>query len=216
MPIEPKVNYNLFYQRQLPHYQPEEATFFVIFWLVSALPGDVVQSWMQEKSSMGEKLNRINDPDERLNKIETFRKPQCEHWDKALDCSDKGPIWLEDRRIATMVTDEIKRNDNKLYRLIVFCIMPNQVHLVCQPLPKSDEHYYSLAEIPKVVKGGSAIQANKIMTHLGAFWEHESYDHAIRDEAELQRIIDYGLNNPVKAGLVDTWNQWEWTNYKYA
>ena len=42
----------------------------------------------------------------------------------------------------------------------------------------------------------------------GAFWQHESYDHVVRDEQELIRIVRYILNNPVKAGLVANWQDY--------
>ena len=41
--------------------------------------------------------------------------------------------------------------------------------------------------------------------------QHESYDHVVRDGEELDRIIAYVLNNPVKAGLVKNWRQWKWS-----
>ena len=44
----------------------------------------------------------------------------------------------------------------------------------------------------------------------GAFWHHESYDHYVRDE-ELNRIIQYIVNNPVKAGMVEDWRDWKFT-----
>jgi hypothetical protein len=47
----------------------------------------------------------------------------------------------------------------------------------------------------------------------GACWQHESYDHLIRSAAELERIIAYTLNNPVKAKLVKDWQDWLW-NYR--
>ena len=43
------------------------------------------------------------------------------------------------------------------------------------------------------------------------FWDAESYDHFVRDDAELSRIINYVLNNPVKAGLCKQIFQWPWT-----
>jgi REP element-mobilizing transposase RayT len=49
----------------------------------------------------------------------------------------------------------------------------------------------------------------------GPFWQHENYDHVIRDEGELERIIQYVIYNPVKAGLTDDWKQWKWTYCKY-
>jgi hypothetical protein len=33
----------------------------------------------------------------------------------------------------------------------------------------------------------------------------------VRDEDELERIVLYIINNPVKAGLVDDWNDWPFT-----
>ena len=43
------------------------------------------------------------------------------------------------------------------------------------------------------------------------FWDAESYDHFVRDDAELARIINYVLNNPVQAGLVKDWRDWKWS-----
>jgi REP element-mobilizing transposase RayT len=40
----------------------------------------------------------------------------------------------------------------------------------------------------------------------GNFWQHESYDHVVRNEKEFERIITYVIENPVKAGLVEEWH----------
>ena len=45
----------------------------------------------------------------------------------------------------------------------------------------------------------------------GAFWQSESYDHVVRNDVELKRIIAYVLNNPVKAGLVENWQDWPYS-----
>ncbi len=42
----------------------------------------------------------------------------------------------------------------------------------------------------------------------------ESYDHVIRTADELERTIQYVLNNPVKAGLVASWEEWPWSYIK--
>ncbi|RKY56230.1 MAG: hypothetical protein DRP89_01765 [Candidatus Neomarinimicrobiota bacterium] len=52
----------------------------------------------------------------------------------------------------------------------------------------------------------------KYLGRMGAFWQDESYDHIVGYEKELERIIYYVLNNPVKAGLVNNCEKWEW-NY---
>ena len=63
----------------------------------------------------------------------------------------------------------------------------------------------------KNIKSYSAREANKILGRRGSFWQAESYDHIVRDEDELERIIKYVIYNPVKAGLVDRWEDWKHT-----
>lgn len=67
----------------------------------------------------------------------------------------------------------------------------------------------------RLLKGSTARECNKILNRNGTFWQHESYDHVIRDPEELERTIWYVLNNPVKAQLVESWELWQWSYCKY-
>jgi putative transposase len=62
----------------------------------------------------------------------------------------------------------------------------------------------------------TAREANLVLGRTGSFWQHENYDHVVRDEAELRRIILYVVHNPVKAGLVEHWEDWKWTYCKHS
>jgi putative transposase len=55
-----------------------------------------------------------------------------------------------------------------------------------------------------------------ILEREGEFWQHENYDHVVRSEAELSRIIQYVVNNPVQAGLAEKPKDWKWTYSKYG
>ena len=70
---------------------------------------------------------------------------------------------------------------------------------------------YPLKRIMQSLKRYTARQANKVLERKGAFWQAESYDHVVRDADELVRIVQYVINNPVKAGLVSYWEAWPWT-----
>ncbi|WP_240540755.1 transposase [Hymenobacter montanus] len=84
--------------------------------------------------------------------------------------------------------------------------MPNHVHMVVE-LPETAP---PLIRTMQRLKGYTATQANKLLARSGTFWQPESYDHVVRP-GELERIINYVLENPVKAGLVDEWGQWPHT-----
>ena len=76
--------------------------------------------------------------------------------------------------------------------------------------------HFGLTEILHSLKRYTARKANKILQRNGAFWQDESYDHFIRDDAELERIEKYVLYNPVKANLVKEQADWKWSYCKYA
>jgi REP element-mobilizing transposase RayT len=161
--------------------------------------------------------------------------------EKYLDKAETGPLWLKDTRVADMVSDSLHYRDGKVYRLDAFCVMPNHVHVVFAPLPIAVAHAASLrsvsssdsagegtqagsvryverslASILHSLKSYTSNQANKLLERRGQFWEHESFDHSIRDNEEWARVIAYVLNNPVKAGLVENWREWRWSYSRFA
>jgi putative transposase len=60
-------------------------------------------------------------------------------------------------------------------------------------------------------KSFTAHSANKILQRTGQFWSREYYDHCIRSSDEFYRLVQYTIQNPVKAGLCEEWNEWSWT-----
>lgn len=93
--------------------------------------------------------------------------------------------------------------------------MPNHVYVVLTPLSEEDRDAEGLSSILHTIKRYTAREANRILNRGGAFWQHDSYDHLIRDEGELQRVVDYVLLNPVSAGLVSDWKEWPLTYTKF-
>lgn len=73
---------------------------------------------------------------------------------------------------------------------------------------------YPLTDTLKLLKGRTARYCNQELHRTGKFWHHESYDHVVRNQKEYERIVWYILNNPVKAGLVETWKDWKFTFVK--
>jgi REP element-mobilizing transposase RayT len=178
-----------FYRRRLPHIQPEGATFFITFRLAGSLPVEVIEKLRAEH----EKSNRW-----------------FEEWDEFLGRASIGLRHLADERIADLLSESLRYRDGKVYDLVAFCVMPNHVHVVFKPLESITGKNNSLSVILHSLKRHTARQANLILGQADAFWQPESYDHILRDEAELERVIKYISYNPVKAGRVNAWNQSKW------
>jgi len=135
-------------------------------------------------------------------------------WDEALHTASAGPMWLKDPAVAQIVVGSLYYLDGRSYALDTYCIMPNHIHVIFTPLKKPDGIYHALPAIMHSLKRHTARQANLQLERRGQFWQHESYDHVVRGEAELQRIRRYVFRNPVKARLVEKWDEWPWSYCK--
>lgn len=131
-------------------------------------------------------------------------------YDNHLDKTTGLKNYLKDADIAKILVECIHSLDGKEYVLIAYTIMPNHFHLVIKLLPGNT----GLSRIMQLIKGRSAFLINKELNLSGKFWQDESYDRWVRDDKELYFIINYVLLNPVKAGFVDNWLDWQFTYCK--
>ncbi|GIK42824.1 MAG: hypothetical protein BroJett011_66570 [Chloroflexota bacterium] len=210
------LGYKFSYRRHLPHFQPPGATLFVTSRLAGSIPVEIQLQLQAVAAKVEATLSGMADPQKRAQQAYLEHRRLFGQWDAALHNTISGPFWLGQAEIAGLVAQEIHRHDNQLYDLDAFCIMPNHMHLVFTPLVKDDDTCHSLPTIMQAIKGRSAYQSNLLLNRRGTFWQHENYDHVVRDEAEWQRIITYTLNNPVKAGWVQRWQDWPWSYCKFS
>ncbi len=205
----------IFYRRYLPHIQPPGATLFVTFRLHGSLPRDVLIQLRQEYEQFAKQMKALSKTRAKL-ELDRFQKRLIVQCDRILDLSDRGPQFLKDPRIAKLVCETMQFWDQQRYDLLSYCVMSNHVHVVFTPLPKQDGTFFSLAKIMHGIKSYTASKANEMLRRRGKpFWEHESFDHYCRGENEVERVIAYVLNNPVKAGLVDDARAWPWNYCKF-
>jgi len=88
--------------------------------------------------------------------------------------------------------------------------MPDHCHLLLTPLRKSDGWYYSLPEIMHAVKGASARRINVLLGRSGAVWQEEFFDYVLRSNESLAEKVEYVCQNPVRAELVKSANEYSW------
>ena len=200
------LSFREYYKRRLPHIQIAGATYFITFRLANSLPVEALDKLAEEK----QKINKLPESQK-----ESAHRVWFAKYDNYLDKALHGNLYLKNEQIADIVAASIQFRDGKAYDLISYCIMLNHVHLVCTPLAKLAGIYFGLTEILHSLKRHTAREANKILQRSGTFWQDESYDHFIRDDAELERIVKYVLYNPVKADLVKEQADWKWNYCKF-
>ena len=208
------LDYNTIYHRNLPHIQPLGATLFVTYRLADSLPTVVRQRLREEAEAAERQLAQLPEG-ERREELYCAQKRAFGRMDAVLDQAEAGPKWLGEPAVAQLVYDALRGCDGAVYDLIACTIMPNHVHAVFTPCHGPDG-VVALPRIMHALKRPTAWNANTLLGRFGAFWQDESYDHYVRDQDELARIVYYVLWNPVKARLVADWDAWPWSYWKYA
>jgi len=186
-----------FYRRNLPHGHPEGKTIFVTWRLYGSLPASA------------RKKNRSARNGCATNAAGSEEAPGKEFWERAaaLDAAKRGPRWLADPEFAAYAEYPILRGaELGRFRLHAYVIMPNHVHILLDP-------HVLLAKISGPLKGVAACDINARLGRTGKpLWQDESFDHWIRNAAELERIREYIEGNPVRAGLVARPCDWKWSS----
>jgi putative transposase len=184
-----------FWRGRLPHWEVEDGRYFVTIHLAGAIP-DVAQARIREIAAEMDRLS--NEPDERLH-IQRRIFAEMERWlDRAGTVSH-----LTEPTIARMVREAITHREKFDWTMLESVLMPNHVHLFFE-LKRP-----GLKDLLEDFKRWTGHQAAKVVKlDDGRFWQDEWFDHWSRSDSEDERIADYIRQNPVKAKLVQRFEDW--------
>jgi len=127
--------------------------------------------------------------------------------DRLLDAARSGPTYLRQASIAELVAASLEYGvEARHFDLHSWVIMPNHVHLLLTPR-------IDISQLLCSVKAVTAKRANLLLQRTGQpFWQDESYDHLVRNGEEFRRIKLYIENNPVRALLALTPEEYRWSS----
>jgi putative transposase len=216
--VEPE---GIFRRRRLPHWGVEGKPIFI----TACLDGSI--------SAAG--LSRIQHYREELDGRTKPPQPSEHEWERKKDKlvfrlvdelpDHQSPVrHLEDERQAKIVQDAFLHFADERYSLFAFVVMPSHHHWLFLPNERWSQAAVEQAIeerakrktpreiISHSVQSYTGTMCNRIRGESGSYWQGETFDHWARDEDETYRIIHYIENNPVKAGLADRPEQWQWSS----
>ncbi len=202
------IHYGYHHRGYLPHLKVSGAAYFVTFRLADSLPRDVVLRLKERREDLLRRAAEEDPNDLTQARRELFAWYAAEV-DTTLD-QHHGAAWLRQPVVAQLVFAALRHFDGSRYTLHAACVMPNHVHAVLRPLGT-----HALESILHSWKSFTAPKANRILGRVGhPFWQHESYDHWIRDDADFAHCVRYTEENPVKARLCARSADWPWSSAK--
>jgi type I restriction enzyme R subunit len=124
---------------------------------------------------------------------------------------------LQDPSLARLVVIALRYFAEQRYDLHAFVVMPSHVHWLFHPRVEWVDTLPNDGRTPRQritysINRFTATRCNRLLKGSGPFWQKESYDHWVRDIDELERIIRYIEENPVKAGLTVNPEDWEFSS----
>ncbi len=175
----------------LPHWEQGGVWYFVTFRLADALPRAVVEAMRREREQwrLTHDLKNLSSADRA-----EYHALFSERYEQLLHAG-RGSCVLGDPRNAGIVRAALGFFNGQRYVLDEHVVMPNHVHVLVKPLSG-----HGLVGILHTWKSYTANQLNRRRGRTGQLWQHESYDHIVRHDLEMQAIRRYIRDNPKVAG----------------
>ncbi|HEY3975585.1 MAG TPA: transposase [Candidatus Sulfotelmatobacter sp.] len=109
------------------------------------------------------------------------------------------------RQVFESALERVRRS----FRLRVYgyVVMPEHVHLLI-----SEPERGVLADALKSLKQGVS---RRLIGDAEHFWQKRYYDFNVRDHAQFVEKLRYIHRNPVKAGLCERPEDWEWSSFRH-
>ena len=175
-----------------PHFDGPMVVQSVGFRLADSVPKRLLRRWRQEVEE-----------DLELDKARAVR---LERLVSRFEDTGYGACHLRRPAVARLVQESLLHADGDRYRLIEWCVMPNHVHVLVEPLRTP------LPDIVRMWKSTTARQANRLLGRSGPLWMRDYYDRFIRDSRHLEAVRRYIWLNPVQAGLCREPEEWLWSS----
>jgi REP element-mobilizing transposase RayT len=181
------------YQRNLPHWRQEGATYFTTFRLADSLP----EARLLELSARRAAWERANPPPRSEGQWKALARTTIEHIERWLD-EGAGSCMLRQTIAGDIVEAKLRHFDGVRYELGAYVVMPNHVHALVRPYSDASQ---PLETIEQGWKGFSSREIHVALGSQGQLWQFESYDRIVRDEEHLWKCLQYIGDNPRRAGL---------------
>lgn len=123
---------------------------------------------------------------------------------------DRQPVFVQSKDFRYYLSNLQEMKDELLARVYAYCLMTNHVHLVVS----SDEDVSSVSKLMRVVAGRQTRYVNRLEVRSGTLWEGRFKASMIDSEAYLLSCLRYVDLNPVRATMVATPEEYQWSSYR--
>ena len=127
---------------------------------------------------------------------------------------NRVPIFTDENRVEVLRQAFRKVMAARPFQIDAMVILPEHLHCIWR-MPESDADYSSRwREIKKAASRQISIATNARNERM--VWQRRFWEHAIRDEEDWRKHVDYIHYNPVKHGLASRPGELAWSSFGNA
>jgi putative transposase len=132
---------------------------------------------------------------------------------------DRQPLFATEEAVATLREAFRRVKAQHPFHLEAMVVLPDHLHCLWI-LPPEDADFATRWRLIKTwfTKHCAADPVGRVsrsgVTRHPRIWQHRYWEHAIRDETDYSRHLDYIHYNPVKHGLVDRASAWPHSSFR--
>jgi len=122
---------------------------------------------------------------------------------------DRQPLFAQ-CSCCQIVIDGIRFLRTRLgHRVHAYVLMPDHMHLVVTPRESSN-----VSQLMHGLKLHTAHEIGRLLGSKGGIWQARFYERALRTLKDMEEAIAYVHDNPIKAGVADSPQDYAWSSYR--
>ena len=127
---------------------------------------------------------------------------------------NRAPIFINEERGEALRQAFRKVMALRPFHIDAMVVLPEHLHCIWR-MPEADSDFSSRwREIKKAASRQISTVTNQRNERM--VWQRRFWEHAIRDEDDWRRHVDYIHYNPVKHRLASCPGQWRWSSFNSA
>ncbi|MDX1516297.1 MAG: transposase [Woeseiaceae bacterium] len=123
---------------------------------------------------------------------------------------DRQPVFVERRDFEYYLANLREMKDELSVRLLAYCLMTNHVHLILEPGSCTS----NVSKLMRVLAARQTRFANKLEDRTGTLWDGRFRASLVDSDRYLLACYRYVDLNPVRAGVVERPEQYQWSSYR--
>jgi putative transposase len=123
--------------------------------------------------------------------------------------NDKRTIFHKDFDYKAFLDLMMEGKGLYFIKVFAYCLMPNHIHMVLRPVRS--------VELSKWMHWLTTTHVRRYHQHYGTsghLWQGRFKNFIIQEDTHLLTVVRYVEANPVRAGLVASARDWEWSSHR--